>query len=140
MISNNYSVKGKLVIGESDNNPHIQFSLDGTNFQNRFLLWDNDTNGTYQAAYAFAGGHKAASGKAVVKAGDVVEWEVITTEKNSYFYINGELEFVFLNLNSRSLDIGGEKVAFEAYDIETITKDTDAAGWTGSFLCGSLSP
>ena len=27
MISYNYSVKGKLVIGESDKNPHIQFSL-----------------------------------------------------------------------------------------------------------------
>ena len=129
VITHNYSVKGKLVIGENDNNPHIQFSLDGTNFQNRFLLWDNDTNGTYQAAYAFGGSHKAGSGKAVVKAGEVVEWEVVTTEKNSYFYVNGELEFVFLNLNSRSLDIGGEKVAFEAYDIETITKDTNANAW-----------
>ena len=129
MVTHNYSVSGKIKIGESDNNPHIQFSLDGKNFDNRFLLWDNDTNGTYQAAYAFAGAHKAASGNAVVRANEEVTWEVVTTEKHSYFYVNGSLEFVFLNLNSRSLDIGGEKVAFEAYDIVVVTQTNNASDW-----------
>ena len=129
MVTHNYSVSGKLKIGESDNNPHIQFSLDGKNFDNRFLLWDTGTQGSYQAGYAFGGSHKGRSGNATAKMGDEVSWEVVTTEKHSYFYVNGSLEFVFLNLNSRSLDIGGEKVAFEAYDIVVVTQTNNASDW-----------
>ena len=125
-VTYNYAVSGKLKINSTGNNPHIQFSLDDSNFNNRFLLWDNDTNGTFNAAYAFGGAHKAASGKAVVKAGEEVSWEVVTTEKHSYFYINGELEFVFLNLNARSFVIGAEKAAVSFYDVKAVTSKDKA--------------
>ena len=126
-VTSNYSISGKLVIGEAGTNPHIQFSLDNTNFQNRFLLWDNNTDGTYNAAYAFAGSHKQQSGRAAVKAGEEVTWEVVTTEKHSYFYVNGELEFVFLNFGAEILLIGAEKAQVTITDIVTITSsDTEA--------------
>ena len=127
-ITHNYSVSGKLNITSGGNNPHIQFSLDDSNFNNRFLLWDNDTNGSFVAAYAFAGSHKAGSGKASVAAGEEVAWELVTTEKHSYFYINGKLEFVFLNFNARSLVIGAEKTAVSFYDINTVTS-ANAEAW-----------
>jgi hypothetical protein len=127
-ITHNYSVSGKLNITSGGNNPHIQFSLDDSNFNNRFLLWDNNTKGTFTAAYAFNGGHKAGSGKATVVAGEEVAWELVTTEKHSYFYINGKLEFVFLNFNARSLVIGAEKTAVSFYDINTVTS-ANAEAW-----------
>ena len=126
-VTYNYAVSGKLKITSAGNNPHIQFSLDDTNFQNRFLLWDNDTNGTFNAAYAFGGSHKAASGNAVIKAGEEVLWELVVTEKHAYFYINGDLEFVFLNYNARYLVIGAEKVGVSFYDINVITSAQTSA-------------
>jgi len=121
VISSNFSISGKLKIGTTGGNPHIQFSLDDTNFQNRFLLWDNDTNGTFNAAYAFQGNHKAGAGKAVVRSGEEVSWEVVSTGKHAYFYINGALEFVFMNLNSDYFVIGAEKTQVSVYDINIIT-------------------
>lgn len=126
-LKNNYSLKGKMKIGTSGTNPHIQFSLDETNFQNRYLVWDNDTNGVYNAGYAYAGDHKAASGSAAVKANEEIKWEVVTTEKHSYFYVNDVLQFIFLNINAKTLIIGAENVAVDFYDIEAITSyDADA--------------
>ena len=127
-VVNNFSVSGTLVIGTAGNNPHIQFSLDESNFNNRFLLWDQDNNGSFIASYAFAGSHRHAVGKGSVAAGEEVQFEVVTTVKHSYFYINGVLEFVFLNMNAQNFVIGGEKVQVTATNIKTVTS-ADEAAW-----------
>ena len=126
-LSNNYSVKGKLKVKDTGGNAHIQFSLDSTNFQNRFLLWDNDSNGTLIPGYAISGGHQAAQGNAVVTKDVEATFEVVTTEKHSYFYVNDSLEFVFLNVNAKEFMIGGEQVAADFYDISIVTKDGNEA-------------
>ncbi len=127
-VTNNFAVSGTLVIGTAGNNPHIQFSLDDSNFNNRFLLWDQDNNGSFISSYAFAGSHRHAVGKGSVVAGEEVQFEVVTTVKHSYFYINGVLEFVFLNMNAQNFVIGGEKVQVTVTNIKTVTS-ADEAGW-----------
>ena len=121
-LVNNYSVKGKFKVTNMGGNAHIQFSLDSTNFQNRFLLWDDDSNGTFIPAYAISGNHLANQGNANVTKDVEATFEVVTTEKHSYFYVNGSLEFVFLNVNAKEFMIGGENVAVSFYDIDVVTK------------------
>ena len=121
-LSNNYSVKGKLKVKDSGGNAHIQFSLDSTNFQNRYLLWDNDSNGTLIPGYAISGNHQSNQGNASITKDVEATFEVVTTEKHSYFYVNDSLEFVFLNVNAKEFMIGGEQVAVDFYDISIVTK------------------
>ncbi len=125
-LTYNYSVSGKLKITDAGSNPHIQFSLDSTNFQNRFLLWDNDTNGSFIPGYAIGGNHQAQQGNANVTKDVEATFEVVTTEKHSYFYVNGSLEFVFLNVNAREFMIGAENTAVSFYDINAITSSDDS--------------
>ena len=116
------TVKGKLKVTDTGGNAHIQFSLDSTNFQNRFLLWDNDSNGTLVPGYAISGNHQGNQGNASITKDVEATFEVVTTEKHSYFYVNDSLEFVFLNVNAKEFMIGGENVAVSFYDISIVTK------------------
>ena len=125
-LVNNYSVKGKFKVTDIGGNAHIQFSLDSTNFHNRFLLWDNDSNGSLIAGYAISGDHRAQSGNASITKDVEATFEVVTTEKHSYFYVNDSLEFVFLNVNAKEFMIGGEEVAVSFYDIDIVTSKDDS--------------
>ena len=50
-------MSGKFKVNEIATNPHIQFSFDTSNFQNRFLFWDHDANGVFNLGYACNGNH-----------------------------------------------------------------------------------
>ena len=125
-LTYNYSVSGKLKVTETGSNSHIQFSLDSTNFQNRFLLWDNDSNGSFIPGYAIGGNHQANQGNANITKDVEATFEVVTTEKHSYFYVNNSLEFVFLNVNAREFMIGAENTAVSFYDINVVTSKDDS--------------
>ena len=106
------------MIGTTGGNPHIQFSFDETHFQNRFLLWDSATSGTFKLGYACNGAHTSNVGKASVTANQEVSWELVVSAKHAYLYINNTLELVFLNINPTSpLVVGAENCAVRLYDI-----------------------
>lgn len=126
-VINNYSISGKLKIGETGGNPHIQFSFDDTNFQNRFLIWDNNTDGTFNLGYACNGNHMAQQNQVAITKNTEITWELVTTTKHSYLYINDTLQMVFRNVNpTTALLIGSEQCKVNFYDITTITSSDDA--------------
>lgn len=54
-------------------------------------------------------------------------FEVVTTTKHSYFYINGSLEIVFLNVYAEEFMIGAEYTSVSFYDIECTLQSDE--GW-----------
>lgn len=137
-ISNNYSVSGKLKITKAGQNAHIQFSLDSSNNYNRFLLWDNDNNGTLEPGYAYQGVYKSNVGNAICRVNEEHTWQVITTTKHSYFFVDNNLEFIFLNLNSKEFMIGAENTSVSFYDI-TVTTNQDSTKWNDIINSSNIS-
>lgn len=123
VVNKEYSISGKLKVTSTGGNAHIQFSLDDTSFKNRFLLWDNDSNGSLIPGYAINENHVAGVGDAKVLKDEEHTWEVVSTTKHSYFYVDGALEIVFLNMNSQNFMIGAENTGVSFYDISVITKE-----------------
>ena len=111
ILSNNYSVKGTLKINNTNGNPHIQFMFKAGDFGNRFLLWDQDNNGTYNIRCAVGGNYDLINVQTVLSKNDVINFEIVTSNKHAYLYINGVLELIFLNLNPETLLIESENAA-----------------------------
>ena len=132
-LTKNYVMSGTLKITEYNSNPHVIFSLDGTNFQNRFLLWDNDANGTFNLGYAVNGGHEAnAPADAQYTVGGdglTLTWKIVATEKNAYMYINGTLKIVMLNAPLECLMLASENVATSWTNLSAFLAEDDAAAW-----------
>ena len=125
-ITNNYQLSGKFKVLDTGTNSHIQFSFDSTNNKNRFLLWDEDSDGVLKPAYAINGDHNASSGNANIYKNQEYLFEVVATTKNTYFYIDGILEFVFANVYAKEFMIGAENTEVEFYNINVVTnKEVD---------------
>ena len=132
-LNREFSLEGTLKIKQTGGNPHIQFSLDNTSFANRFLLWDNLTNGNFKIGYAINSNHDAnadAGSTYVKKAEDLVlNWKILVTSKNAYLYINGDLKIIMLNIPNdatKSFLMGAEHAAVDFYNMKAISKEFDA--------------
>ena len=136
-------MSGTLKITEYNSNPHIIFSFDGTNFQNRFLLWDNDANGTFNLGYAVNGGHEsgAPTDAQYTVSGDglTLEWKIIATNKNAYMYINGALKIVMLNAPLECLMLATENVATSWTNLSAFLAEDDATAWTDALNNTSIA-
>ena len=119
-VSKNYSITGNFKIKDIKTNGHIQFSLDETNRANRFLLWDDDSNGTLVPGYTLDDVLTPRAGDAVLVKDKEYSFEIVVTEKHAYFYVNSKLEFVFLNVNACALYIGAENTAVDFYNLNVI--------------------
>ena len=109
-------------------NAHIQFSVDGTHL-NRFLLWDNDSNGSLYAGYAVDGLHATPTNSKGVLLNVAVSFELVVTAKNAYLYINNELIMVFVSANATSTLIGTEGCAVEFTDLVITSKSANQSGY-----------
>ena len=119
-------------------NAHIQFSLDDTNRANRFLLWDDDSNGTLIPGYTLCDVLTPHAGDAVLVKDKEYSFEIVVTEKHAYFYVNAKLEFVFLNVNAYALYIGAENTAVDFYNINVIDSSDDT-GWNSILSRNEIS-
>ena len=83
-------------------NMFIDFAFDDAG--NRFLLWRSDSNDNFYLSAALGGSYtnnKAKSIKYNNSLGKVTnKIALLLTQKNIYFYLNGELEMAFLNFNN----------------------------------------
>ena len=125
-----YSVSGKFKVNEIATNPHIQFSFDTSNFQNRFLFWDHDANGVFNLGYACNGNHITSGCATTFNKDDKdLTFELVTSSKHAYLYLNGNLELVFTNVNASTLLIGSEACAVDFTDIVSVTKSKDETSY-----------
>lgn len=127
-VSKNYSITGNFKVKDVKANAHIQFSLDETNRANRFLLWDDDSNGTLVPGYTLNDILTPHAGDASLVKDKEYSFEVVVTNKHAYFYVNGKLEFAFLNVNASVLYIGAENTAVDFYNLNVVSS-SDKAEW-----------
>lgn len=123
-LTNQYSISGKLRVTSISSNAHIEFAFGGDHLLNRFLLWDNDSNGSLNIGY-FGNNASIIVGNANnvgATLNNEITWQVVASEKHVYFYINDTLQLVYLNMNpTASFMIGAESCAVSFYDIESVT-------------------
>ena len=86
----------------TDTNPHVSFAFDNTNFNNRFLIWDNNL-GRYYYGGAIGGAHFNTSINSVVSNAETYfEVVILWNGKHGYFFVNNALQRVFTNLGKVS--------------------------------------
>ncbi len=125
MVQSEFLASGKLKITSCANNGHIQFNFDGSNFDNRILLWDNDGNKTFTLGHNFAGSNHTNTSLHSISLNEEVSWKLLVSNRHVYFYLNNVLVLIFLNCSfSSPLAIGAESTAVSFYDIE-VSKSTD---------------
>jgi hypothetical protein len=128
ILSSNYVLEGKLDIIKRTSNAHIQFGiLDNGN--ERILLWDNNSDGNVKLVIPYNTNvpaediYKHQNGSTLT-----LDWKIVATDDDVYFYLNGELKLVYAaqkGLSSHPLTLGSEGVECKFYDMKAITKDAD---------------
>ncbi len=118
-LTDNYVIEGTIEITDNKSNPHVSFSFDASNFNNRFLLWDSDTNGQYGLGWAKNGDHvneNAAGGTKYSANGEVFTLQFRLVMKNGtarmYLKQGGEftLQGTFEGAPTSGLIIGMEGI------------------------------
>ena len=127
-LNKEFSVKGNILVSQILSNAHIAFSFDGS-ANNRFLLWDDDSNGTLYSGYVCDGGYQNPINSKGVIAYAKTSFELVVTLKNAYLYINNELVMVFAQANAKSLFIGTENCAVTFTDLVITSKTGNSAGY-----------
>jgi hypothetical protein len=128
VLSSNYVLEGKLDIIKRTSNAHIQFGiLDNGN--ERILLWDNNSDGNVKLVIPYNTNvpaediYKHENGTTLT-----LNWKIVATDDDVYFYLNGELKLVYAaqkGLSSHPLTLGSEGVECKFYDMKAITKAAD---------------
>ena len=128
-LRKNFVLSGKVDITDAANNSHLVWGWD--TFSDRFLLWDNQTNGQYKVGYAYNGGHKndaPANAIYTKEAGKTLtlEWKVVVTDSDAYFYVNDALRLVWKGIPDKSFLITSEHVTVKFYDMSAKTSADDS--------------
>jgi len=121
VLTNNYSIKGTIKITKTGSNPHLEFDLDGSHFNNRFLIWDKNSDGVFTLGYALDKTHHSDVNELRFNINDEFEFEIVTTNNHSYLYINGNLELIFRNVNSKKFTISSANAEALVSDISIVT-------------------
>ena len=132
-LTRNYILSGKLDITKKTTNSHVHFAVfDGTN--NRILLWDHASNGNFKLAIPYNTSDVPQEDIYTLGANSkiTIEWKLVVTDDDAYFYINGELKLVYAGYkgNVNSLRIGSEATESRFYDITAITKASDSEAFS----------
>ena len=129
ILSCNYVLEGKLDIIKRTTNAHIQFGiLDNGN--ERILLWDNNSDGNVKLVIPYNTNNVPAEDIYTHQNGTTLtlDWKIVATDDDVYFYVNGELKLVYAaqkGLSSHPLTLGSEGVECKFYDMKAITKAAD---------------
>ena len=128
ILNNNFSVSGKMELLNCSTNPHIEFSYDSTHFDNRFLLWDDDNNKTFNLGYAFNKTHIKNAKNLNIKLNQEFIFEVVITNKHAYLYIDNNLQIVYRNINATFFTISSANTEAIVNEIKLISKE-DSTQW-----------
>ena len=127
-LTRNFILSGKLEISASATNGHIEFRF--INFYDRFLLWNNASDGNFKTGYACRGTHTVNDNNYYTLASEplVLEWKIAITDNDAYLYINGDLKIVYQCLTENACKpfmLSSENVTCRFYDMEAISLVTD---------------
>jgi len=130
-LKREFYLEGNMVISETGNNSHIEFSFDNSNFANRFLFWDKQSQGIFKMGYAINGNHVSSAPERSQwkkESGDLtISWKLLVTSKNAYLYVNDQLELIFFSLPTANVDfvIGAEQTKVDLTSMLAYTKADD---------------
>ena len=127
-LKNYYSVSGYMQISDlQSNGSHVQFRFSNTT-NDRFLLYDSNSNKKLGICAPFDGKSNEASTGSVADALDVsavpqvLKWQVIVTEKTAYFFVNDVLVLYGVPGALNYFNISVEKADIEFWGIEIVVK------------------
>ena len=124
-LNRNYILCGKLDITASGNNAHIEFGIDNGN--ERILLWDNTSEKTFKLCIPYTTSGIPEEDIYRLKSGETltVDWKIVMTDDDLYFFIGDELKIVYTGLGAGALIIGSENAACKFYNMSALTKADD---------------
>ena len=128
-LNRNYVLQGKLDVTGSGENAHVHWKFDGD--LGRILLWDNLTTKVFGLGWAcgdYVGGDLApAEDKFTLAEGQPIslDWKLVVTENDAYFYINGELRLVWKGVPGNTITLSSEKTDCKFYDMSALTLTAD---------------
>ena len=109
-------------------NPHAEFQF--RDYQCRFLIRDYDNNGKFGVCWSLGGATNEAGYEDYTRGSSplVLQWKVVFTQKNAYFYVNGTLKAVYYNVpNPSHFNLSTEAMTATFTDIKVYTKAADSA-------------
>ena len=128
-LNRNYVLQGKLDVTGSSENAHVHWKFDGD--LGRILLWDNKTTKVFGLGWAcgtYVGGDLApAEDKFTLAEGQPIslDWKLVVTENDAYFYINGELRLVWKGVPGNTITLSSETTDCKFYDMSALTLTAD---------------
>ncbi len=125
-LTDNYVLQGKVEISETLSNPHIHFHFGGGTEFDRFLIWDTDSNGSFDVRFLDQSSshiYSKSNGKLSL------EWKLVANDNDAYFFVKEgneyKLTLVYTNFGSKNLIIGSEAANTVFSDLEIITEAHD---------------
>ena len=128
-LNRNYVLQGKLDVTGSGTNAHVHWKFDGD--LGRILLWDNLTTKVFGLGWAcgtYVGGDLApAEDKFTLADGQPItlDWKLVVTDNDAYFYINGELRLVWKGVPGNTITLSSEVTDCKFYDMSALTLTAD---------------
>ncbi len=118
-LNRNYILQGKLEISDYGSNSHIAIKFSGD--ENRILIWDDDSNGTWGIGWACGTYvYPSLTEDVFVKPSDgplTLTWKLVVTASDAYFYVNDELRLVWKNIPGNSVNLSSESTTCKFYEM-----------------------
>ena len=118
-LNRNYILQGKLEISDYGSNSHIVIKFSGD--ENRILIWDDDSNGTWGIRWACGTYvNPSLTGDVFVKPSDgplTLTWKLVVTASDAYFYANDELRLVWKNIPGNSVNLSSQATTCKFYEM-----------------------
>jgi len=134
-LAGEFVIEGNLeFLEKTATNPHIEFKFNNNN-SNRFLLWDNKTEGNFKIS-AIMGGKTTrddadANDIIVFEKNKTISWKVVVYDGDYYWYINDELRLVNKDgLDVTSFNISSENVGIKFSGMKVYMKSNDPNGFS----------
>ena len=118
-LNRNYILQGKLEISDYGSNSHIVIKFSGD--ENRLLIWDDDSNGTWGIGWACGTYvNPSLTEDVFVKPSDgslTLTWKLVVTASDAYFYANDELRLVWKNIPGNSVNLSSQATTCKFYEM-----------------------
>lgn len=135
-LTGDYILTGDISIEENGANSHIQFDFDGTGFQNRYLIWDSNSNGVFGMGWARAGAHSdelhTGLGEVFTKPADAalqLHFRIAVISGTAYFKLWDDSDHVqensWVGVPAKMLRIGSEGTAIKVTNMKALTLADD---------------
>jgi hypothetical protein len=128
-LTTDYVISGKITVQDiNKSNSHIQFRF---NSGQRFLLWDNSSDGVFGLGYIWTGKTSVndnTAGATLINAnnGLTLDWAVAVVGNSAYWYINGNLIFEMHDLNGQFFNVGALQANVIIHDVTLTVKSENA--------------